>query len=64
MNIILKGLYASSKKIPFELRGRTYEIARVKAGLTLSGHKKFQAILTLSDSKLSKRLKYFFEGCE
>ena len=59
MNIILKGLYGNNKTINPDLRGRTFIIAELKAGVVLSDSGVF---ITLNDSKFIKYLEGYFKN--
>ena len=58
MKVRIKGMYAKNRTIPEESRGRTYDITTLKCGVNLSED---GLTILLSDTRLSKSLKGYFE---
>ena len=58
MKVKIKGMYPRNRLIDENLRGRSFEIAEITVGVTLS---ETVLILTISDTRLSEKFKRFFD---
>lgn len=59
MEIRLKGLYGTSRKVDPDNRGRSYEIGFIKAGVNLTED---GLTLTITDKKLAQQLSELLKG--